>query len=557
MTRLQNLSIRRASLVMLGLVTLLLLAFASLTWKVMQQSRLDLTALERINVEQASTLNRMHIASLEGLNRMDRALERQLRPSLGDPLAALQAIEAELEEMTTSLTSFLEATRSTPHGALRDTLDADAMRLIETMQQQLMAIRAGDRSAYRQLTLEAVDNSQALTESARHFYALADQQGVALLHHAEGQAQLFTWLLTSGLALTLVVLVLMAWLGQRCVLTPLQNVVVHFRTIAKGNLTEPVVASGFKEISQLFHELSGMQQSLVETVSHLHGTSHHVLDSAERLAQSNQSLAVRTRQQGAALEKTASHLRELTDNVADNAESANQVRTLANTALDKAQQGEVVMQRFIRTMEEIHEHATQVNAIVDLIDSIAFQTNILALNASVEAARAGDQGRGFGVVAGEVRSLASRSAEAAHRIRDLLGASRDSTRRGNELSSHANQGMTEIVQAIDEVNRLMADIERASQQQHDGIAQLNQAMDDMTRVTQDNQQLVAHSSQSAHALREKAEHMQAHAGRFRITAAQESLTESEPVLHADVWQPRVIDAPPHLRGTESSVALLK
>ncbi|MGL6253510.1 MAG: methyl-accepting chemotaxis protein, partial [Billgrantia desiderata] len=112
MTRLQNLSIRQTSLAMLSLVTLLLLAFASLTWKVMQQSRLDLAALERINVEQASTLNRMHIASLEGLNRMDRALERQLRPSLGDPLAALQAIEAELEEMTTSLTSFLEATRS-------------------------------------------------------------------------------------------------------------------------------------------------------------------------------------------------------------------------------------------------------------------------------------------------------------------------------------------------------------------------------------------------------------------------------------------------------------
>ncbi len=538
---------------MLALVTLLLLAFGLLTWSVMQQSRHDLAELERLNVQQASMLNRLHVASLAGLNRMDRALERQLRPSLGDPIAALQAVEEELDEMMASHGAFMEATRSTPHPALRDTLNTHTEGLLDIMQQQLSAIRTGDRSHYRQLTLEAVEISQALTDSARRFYAVADQQGVGLLRHAEQQARRFGWLLAIGLMLASGVLALMAWLGQRYVLVPLREMVDHFRTIASGNLTGHITARGLSEVRQLFQELSGMQQSLVLTVSHLHGTSQHVLDSAERLAQGNQTLASQTRQQGAALDRTATQLDELTHNVTHNAESANQANQLANLALDKARQGEAVMDRFVDTMEEINERASQVNAIVDLIDALAFQTNILALNASVEAARAGDQGRGFAVVAGEVRSLASRSAEAAHKIRDLLTASRDSVQRGNALSSHASQGMAEIVHSIAKVQRLMEQIDSASRGQHEGIGKLNRAMDEMKAVTQDNGSLVSLSTQDAHALREKAEQMRAHAGRFIIDSRQ-SRDFTEAIRE---WEPRVLASPPRLRDAEEAMALLK
>ncbi|MCE8032398.1 HAMP domain-containing protein [Billgrantia tianxiuensis] len=541
---------------MLALVTLLLLAFALLTWNVMQQSRHDLAELERLNVQQASMLNRLHVASLEGLNRMDRALERQLRPSLGDPIAALQAVEDELDEMQASRRAFMDATQSTPHPALRDALDAQAERLIDIMQQQLSAIRTGDRSHYRQLTLEAVELSQALTESARRFYAVADRQGVILLHDAERQAKRFGWLLAIGLMLASGVLLLMAWLSQRYVLAPLQAIIGHFRAIAGGDLTGTIPVNGLREVRQLFQELAGMQQSLVLTVSHLHGTSQHVLDSAERLAQSNQALASQTRQQGTALDYTTTHLDELTRNVTHNAESANQASQLANMALDRARRGEAVMERFVGTMEEIHEHASQVNAIVDLIDTIAFQTNLLALNASVEAARAGDQGRGFAVVAGEVRSLASRSTEAAHQIRHLLTASRDSVQRGNALSSDASHGMAAIVDSIAEVQRLMEQIDHASQDQHDGIGKLNRAMDEMTAVTRDNGRLVSLSTQDAHSLREKAERMRAHAGRFVIDS-RDSRHLQDSIEAAQVWEPRVLLTQPHSQDAEEAMALLK
>ena len=551
-----NLSIRQLSLIMLAVVTLLLLAFTLLTWSVMQQSRHDLAELERLNVQQASMLNRLHVASLEGLNRMDRALERQLRPSLGDPIAALEAVEAELNEMVASHQSFVEATQGTPHLELRDTLNTHTENLLDIMRQQLAAIQAGDRSRYRQLTLAAVEQSQALTENARRFYAVADQQGTGLLEQADRQARQFGWLLIGGLLLATVVLASMAWLGQRYILQPLSQVIGHFRTMGNGDLTLPVEARGLREIQQLLSELASMQDSLVLTVRHLDDTSQHVLDSAERLTRGNQSLTAFAQRQEATFEETASYLQALTGNVAHNTESAAQANRLTDTTLDRARQSETEMQRFVDTMEEIHYRASQATEVVDLIDSIAMQTSLLALNASVEAARAGEQGRGFAVVAGEVRSLATRSAEAAQQIRELLSTSRDSTQQGHALSEQVKGSIAAIVQDIAGISELMERIDNASHDQHGGIAKLNQAMDDIMHVTRDNVRLVDLASRDTYSLHEKAQQMRHHAGRFRLDAdapTQATTEGDEPA----VWTPQVLSIQQHLQGAEQAPALLK
>ena len=156
LTKLENISLRQLSLSALLLMAGCLLMFAALAWHIMQQSQRDLAALELVNVQQASSLNRLHIASLEGLNRMDRALERQLRPSLGDPIAALEAVEYELNEMSQALESFLQATQNSPYSALRDAIDDRAHQLLASMDAQHDAITSGDRSGYRQITLEAM-----------------------------------------------------------------------------------------------------------------------------------------------------------------------------------------------------------------------------------------------------------------------------------------------------------------------------------------------------------------------------------------------------------------
>ncbi|MGP8292404.1 methyl-accepting chemotaxis protein [Vreelandella zhanjiangensis] len=547
---LSNISLRWLSLAGLFLVALCVLMFALLTWKVMQQSQHDLAVLEQVNVQQSSSLNRLHIAGLEGLHRLDRALERQLRPSLGDPVEALQAVENELSEMTLALATFLEASAETPNQALRNAIEQQATALMSTMQEQLSAVQTGDRANYRQLTLIALSNSQAFTQQARAFYQLADRQGTDLMTTAEHRAQFIGQLLLGGMGMALGLLGLMAWIGQRHLLSPINHLITHFRTMAQGDLSVGVPQRGNNEIGQLYQALDHMQGALINTVSQLHDNSHHIFDSAQRLALGNEDLAIRTRQQNSFHETTAANLDELTENVATTAGYAADATQLTATAAAQTQDGSKIMAEFLTTMQEIHARSKKVDEIVNVIDSIAFQTNILALNASVEAARAGEQGKGFAVVADEVRLLASRSAEAARQIQTLLAASGSSIAQGQTLSTQASQGMQAIVESTEQANSIMLQIADAANEQHRHIEHLNSTLHEQTQVNRANAQQVETTAQNAMSLETAAQSMREQAARFKVT--------DEIPKDGFIWQPaQSTSAEPPSDNIQRAQALLQ
>ncbi len=274
-------------------------------------------------------------------------------------------------------------------------------------------------------------------------------------------------------------------------------------SIAAGNLSVEI-DTRHNDSTSLLYAMKGMRDSLVGIVGQVRAGTVTITTASTEIAAGNMDLSARTETQAATLEETASSMEELTSTVRQNADNARQANTLAVSASEVAVKGGAVVAQVVDTMASINESSKKIVDIIGVIDGIAFQTNILALNAAVEAARAGEQGRGFAVVAAEVRSLAQRSAAAAHEIKTLIGNSVENVDVGARLVNEAGSTMQEIVSSVKRVTDIMAEISNASVEQTAGIEQVNRAIGQMDAVTQQNAALVEQATAASAALNEEA-----------------------------------------------------
>jgi methyl-accepting chemotaxis protein len=317
-------------------------------------------------------------------------------------------------------------------------------------------------------------------------------------------------------------------------------------TIAGGDLTAEVLVEGNDEVSRLLGTMNEMKRSLVQVVSQVRTGVDSVSTASAQISAGNQDLSSRTEEQASSLEETAASMEQLTSTVKQTAENAKQANQLASSASDAAARGGSVVSNVVSTMDEISAASKKIAEIINVIDGIAFQTNILALNAAVEAARAGEQGRGFSVVAGEVRNLAQRSAQAAREIKVVIGDSVAKVEEGSRLVNVAGSSMSEIVNQVKRVNDLISEITSASVEQSSGIGQVNDAVTQMDQVTQQNAALVEESAAAAASLKSQAEHLAAVVSVFKLSAAdQKAAVEAASSRPADVAPPSISKAQPH------------
>ena len=179
----------------------------------------------------------------------------------------------------------------------------------------------------------------------------------------------------------------------------------------------------------------------------------------------------------------------------------------AEAAREQAAKGGAVVADAVEAMKGINAASTKIADIIGVIDEIAFQTNLLALNAAVEAARAGEQGRGFAVVAQEVRSLASRSAEAAKEIKTLIQDSVGKVEHGSRLVNDSGHTLEDIVASVKKVTDIVAEIAAASAQQSSGIEQVNKSVIQMDGMTQQNAALVEQAAAATQSLSDQAQRL--------------------------------------------------
>jgi methyl-accepting chemotaxis protein-1 (serine sensor receptor) len=289
--------------------------------------------------------------------------------------------------------------------------------------------------------------------------------------------------------------------------------------VASGDLSQPIALSSGDDTSLMAH-LDGMQASLGRVVTRVRQGAETIEMSSSEIAMGNQDLSNRTESQASALEKSASAMAVLAVAVKQNADSAHQANQLAQEASNVAVRGGQVVAEVVDTMRGINEASRKISDIIQVIDGIAFQTNILALNAAVEAARAGEQGRGFAVVASEVRSLAGRSAEAAKEIKTLINTSVARVEQGTAQVDNAGATMNEVVAAIHRVTEIVGEISTESNEQAASVVQIGNIVTEMSHNTQQNAALVEEMAASANQLKEQAQELVATVDTFKLVPGQ-------------------------------------
>jgi len=236
-------------------------------------------------------------------------------------------------------------------------------------------------------------------------------------------------------------------------------------------------------------------------------TAGNVTEAAQKLTNTSNQLSEGTTKQASSIQETSSTLEESASMLHQTTQNTKQAAVLAKHTKDAASKGNTEMHKMLDSMDELKKSSAEISKIIKVIDEIAFQTNILSLNAAVEAARAGDAGKGFAVVAEEVRNLAQRSAQAAKDTAGIIESNIHLSEQGLKISEQVSTSLLEINNEANKVSELLDEISTASQEQEIGINQINKAISQMEYVVQSNASTAQESSSSAELLASYSDNM--------------------------------------------------
>ena len=288
------------------------------------------------------------------------------------------------------------------------------------------------------------------------------------------------------------------------------------KKIAEGELDQNIPLASSKDSLGL--ALQEMSENLNSVLGQTQCASAEISQGSNNVALSSTALSEGASLQAASLENISVSLNELTSQIHTNAENAEQARQLAAQAQIEAREGSAKMAAMVTAMNEISDASKSISSFISTIDEIAAQTNLLALNAAIEAARAGEQGRGFAVVADEVRNLAARSTAAAEETSKLIAGSVEKAENGSLIANETAQSLNSIFESIKKTAELVDEIANASNEQATGAEIINQGLVEIDGVTQQNNGTAQESAVAAEQLSQQAEQLEVLLSRFKLSA---------------------------------------